>query len=175
MSAEVSSFDREYMARALALAARAAEEGEVPVGALLVHDGQVIAEGWNRPIAAHDPTAHAEIQVLRRAGRALSNYRLNGSVMYVTLEPCPMCVGAMIHARIGRLVYAAHDPKTGALGGAFDLAAEPSHNHRIAVSGGVLMEEAAQQLRDFFRARRKKGRDAEQARDRAGAWPLKPA
>ncbi|MGB0721242.1 MAG: tRNA adenosine(34) deaminase TadA [Gammaproteobacteria bacterium] len=169
------STDRAFMARALTLAARAAEEGEVPVGALLVQDGEVLAEGWNRPIAAHDPTAHAEIQVLRRAGRAVANYRLGGSVMYVTLEPCPMCVGAMIHARVARVVFAAHDPKTGALGGAFDLAGEPSHNHRIEVTGGVLADAAAEQLRAFFRGRRERARAGKRDRNRVGAFPLKPA
>ena len=115
---------------------------------------EVIAAGWNHPIGAHDPTAHAEIVALRAAGRAVGNYRLPGTTMYVTLEPCPMCIGAMIHARVERIVFGAHDPKTGAAGGALDLLGDPTHNHRIALTGGVLAEECGGRLRDFFRRRR---------------------
>ena len=146
--------DHGYMQRALELARTAAEAGEVPVGAVLVKDGVIIAEGYNQPLGCHDPTAHAEIQALREAGKRLGNYRLSGTTMYVSLEPCPMCVGAMIHARVERVVFAASDPKTGALGGALDLAAHGSHNHRLQVHAGVLAVEAGALLRDFFRRRR---------------------
>lgn len=142
------------MREALALAARAEAEDEVPVGALLVRDDEVIGSGWNRTIATHDPSAHAEIQALRAAGAATSNYRLPGSTLYVTLEPCAMCVGAMIHARVETLVFGAHDPKTGAAGGRFDLLRLPAHNHVMACEGGVLADECGEMLRAFFRARR---------------------
>lgn len=147
--------DAVYMDRALALAAAAEQAGEVPVGAVVIHGGRVIGEGYNRPISSRDPTAHAEIIALRAAARALDAYRLPETVLYVTLEPCAMCVGAMIHARVRRVVFGAHDPKTGACGGAFDLTAEPSHNHRLVVEGGVGAEASAERLRSFFRARRK--------------------
>ncbi|PWG63856.1 tRNA adenosine(34) deaminase TadA [Sediminicurvatus halobius] len=146
--------DETLMADALKLARRAAEAGEVPVGAVLVAAGRVVGEGWNRPIAACDPTAHAEILALRAGARALGAYRLPGTTLVVTLEPCPMCVGAMIHARVERVVYGAADPKTGALGGAMALHEHGSHNHRLAVTGGVLAEASAELLRGFFRARR---------------------
>ena len=146
--------DEAFMGRALEMAQRAEAAGEVPVGAVVVRDGEVVGEGWNHPIAARDPTAHAEIQALRQAGQRMGAYRLPGATLYVTLEPCPMCVGAMIHARLARLVFGAHDPKTGACGGAMDLAGHPSHNHRLEVSGGVLSEECGERLRRFFRARR---------------------
>jgi tRNA(adenine34) deaminase len=142
------------MQRALGLAARAEAEGEVPVGAVVTREGAVIGEGWNRTIGDHDPSAHAEIVALREAGRSVGNYRLTDSTLYVTLEPCCMCVGAMIHARIARLVFAAPDPKTGAVGGRFELLQSPHHNHRIEVAGGVLADEASALLRSFFRARR---------------------
>lgn len=146
--------DQYWMRRALELAAAAEAEGEVPVGAALILDEEAIGEGWNRPIAAHDATAHAEIQAIRAAGQRLGNYRLGGSTLYVTLEPCVMCVGAMVHARIARLVFGAHDPKTGAIGSRFDLLSGDRHNHRIEVVGGVLAEECGEQLRQFFRSRR---------------------
>lgn len=142
------------MRLALDLARRAETEGEVPVGAVLVREGELLAEGCNQPIGHSDPTAHAEILAMRSAGRRLDNYRLVDTTLYVTLEPCPMCVGAMIHARIQRLVYGAPDPKTGAVGGVFDLQAMAHHNHRIDVTGGVLAEECGELLRDFFRSRR---------------------
>ncbi|QIK39220.1 tRNA adenosine(34) deaminase TadA [Caldichromatium japonicum] len=143
------------MRRALALAQRAAEEGEVPVGAVLVREGALIGEGWNCPIRAHDPSAHAEIQALREAGRQVGNYRLPGSVLYVTLEPCVMCAGAMIHARIARVIYGAPDPKAGACGSVFDLLpSDRRFNHRTAVEGGLLAEVCGGLLRDFFRTRR---------------------
>jgi tRNA(adenine34) deaminase len=143
------------MRRALACARRAAEQGEVPVGAVLVAgDGSVLAESANAPIAMHDPSAHAEVLVLRAAGTTLKNYRLTDTTLYVTLEPCPMCAGALVHARIARLVYAAADPRCGACGSVFDIAESPELNHRIDVSGGLLAEESSQLLKAFFLERR---------------------
>lgn len=143
------------MQRALQLADRAQQEGEVPVGALLVREGAVIGEGWNRPIGSHDPSAHAEITALRDAAARSHNYRLPGTTLYVTLEPCPMCAGAIIHARVGRVVFGATDPKGGAAGSLFDLLpSDHRFNHRVEVQGGVLEEQCANQLRAFFRARR---------------------
>lgn len=153
--------DADWMRHALQLAARAEAEGEVPVGAVLVREGVLIGEGWNRPIGTHDPSAHAEMLALRDAAKREGNYRLPGAVMYVTLEPCPMCVGAMIHARVQRVVFAAHDPKTGACGSALDLPGHASHNHRVWVEGGLLAEESAALLRAFFRARRVKAQPEE--------------
>ncbi|MDW8479583.1 MAG: tRNA adenosine(34) deaminase TadA [Xanthomonadales bacterium] len=150
------------MRRALELARRAAEsEEEVPVGAVLVLGGEVLGEGWNRTIALSDPTAHAEILALRAAGARLRNYRLTGSTLYVTLEPCVMCAGAIVHARVARVVFAAFDPKTGAAGSRFDTLLRPEHNHRPAVAGGLLAEEAGELLRDFFRARRAPRKEAQ--------------
>ncbi len=146
--------DARWMAEALTLARTAEEAGEVPVGAVLVHDGQLIGRGWNRPIVSSDPTSHAEIHALRDAAGRLGNYRLPGTTLYVTLEPCVMCVGAMIHARVQRLVYAASEPKTGAVESRFRLLEPGLHNHRIEVQGGVLAEESATMLRAFFKARR---------------------
>jgi len=143
------------MRRALALAERASAEGEVPVGAVLVRDDEVLGEGWNRPIGEHDPSAHAEIMALRQAGRRVRNYRLPGSTLYVTLEPCPMCAGALVHARVERVVYGAPDPKGGACGSVFDLLpSDARFNHRVECAGGVLAEECSSLLRDFFRQRR---------------------
>ncbi len=145
-----------WMARALEQAGQAAEAGEVPVGAVLVAaDGNCLATARNAPIEHHDPTAHAEIRVLRAAGRRLQNYRLPGTTLYVTLEPCSMCVGAMVHARVERLVFGATDPRTGAAGGALDLIGHPAHNHRIEVVSGILGDAAGDRLRAFFRARRR--------------------
>lgn len=150
-----SAADMPYMRRALQLAAHASDaEGEVPVGAVLVMDGEIVGLGWNRNITLHDPTAHAEIQALRAAGEKLANHRLSGATLYVTLEPCSMCAMAMIHARVGRVVYAAVDPKTGAAGSVFDTLISDKHNHRVEVSGGLLADESSTLLRDFFRARR---------------------
>lgn len=147
--------DAYWMRRALVLARRGAErEDEVPVGAVLVGEGGKLAEGWNRNITLDDPTAHAEIVALRRAGRKLGNYRLPGTTLYVTLEPCAMCAMALVHARVHRVVYAATDPKTGAAGSVFDILISARHNHRIAVQGGVLADEAGRLLRDYFRAKR---------------------
>jgi tRNA(adenine34) deaminase len=142
------------MREALALAAEAAAQGEVPVGAVVVKDGEVIGRGCNRPIGAHDPTAHAEILALRAAAQRLGNYRLPGCELFVTLEPCAMCVGAMLHARLARVVFGARDPKTGACGGVVDLAAQRSLNHQTAFSGGVLEEECGALLKRFFAERR---------------------
>jgi len=150
--------DERWMRHALALAERAQrEDDEIPVGALVVDaDGNLIAEGWNRNIAEHDPSAHAEIVAMRRAGAAIGNHRLVGSTLYVTLEPCVMCAMAMVHARVARVVYGASDPKTGAAGSVFDLLADPRHNHRVDVTGGVLGEEAGAMLTAYFRAKRGK-------------------
>lgn len=146
--------DHAWMQRALDLANRAEAAGEVPVGAVIVREDSLIGEGWNQCILRHDPSAHAEVMALRDAGRHAGNYRLPGCEMYVTLEPCAMCVSAAIHARITRLVFAASDPKTGALGGAYDLTTVHRHNHQILVQGGLLEGQAAERLRDFFRNRR---------------------
>ena len=134
--------DEQYMRRALELARRAEGEGEVPVGAVVVQEGRIVGEGWNRPIAASDPTAHAEIQAMRAASQALKNYRLTGAILYVTLEPCDMCVGAMFHARIGKAIYGAADPKKQVL------------KNKVEISGGVLAQECGALLSGFFAARR---------------------
>ena len=150
--------DAAWMRHALELGEQAArEEDEIPVGAVIVGpDGALLAEGWNRNIGEHDPSAHAEIVAMRAAGRVLGNHRLVGCTLYVTLEPCAMCAMAMVHARIERLVYGASDPKTGAAGSVFDLLADPRHNHRVAVQGGVLADEAGQRLTAYFRGKRGK-------------------
>lgn len=146
------------MHRALALAEHAQHvDNEIPVGALVVDiDGNVIGEGWNRNIADRDPSAHAEIVAMRKAGQALGNHRLIGCTLYVTLEPCAMCAMAMVHARIARVVFGASDPKTGAAGSVFDLLGDPRHNHRVAVTGGVLADEAGLRLTNYFRHKRGK-------------------
>ena len=145
----------DFMLAALDVARKAQAAGEVPVGAVVVNDGEVIATGFNAPISSHDPTAHAEIRALRDAAQRLGNYRLPDCELYVTLEPCAMCVGAMLHARIARLVYGASDPKTGACGSVVDLFAETRLNHHTQVTGGVLADDAAQLLQQFFAARRR--------------------
>jgi tRNA(adenine34) deaminase len=147
--------DLRWMRRALELAERARLEGEVPVGAVVVREGEVIGEGWNRPIASHDASAHAEINALRDAGARTGNYRLPGATLYVTLEPCVMCAGAIVHARLARVVYGADDPKTGAAGSVFDTLVSDRHNHCVAVSSGLLADLAGDLLRDFFRERRR--------------------
>jgi tRNA(adenine34) deaminase len=146
--------DIRWMRHALTLARQAEAAGEVPVGAVLVRDNQLLAEGWNQPISSHDASAHAEIMAMREAGRKLGNYRLLDTTLYVTLEPCSMCVGAMIHARVGQLVYGATEPRTGALGGAFNLLEANQHNHLFRVKSGVLAAESSELLQAFFRARR---------------------
>lgn len=149
-----SATDAAWMGRALELARRASDAGEVPVGAVVVRGDVRLGEGWNRPIAAQDPSAHAEINALRAAAGAVGNYRLPGATLYVTLEPCLMCAGAMVHARIAEVVYAAPDPRAGAAGSMVDAFELPGLNHRVAVTGGVRAEEAGERLRAFFRARR---------------------
>ena len=151
-----SDIDRRFMLQAMALAKEAALAGEVPVGAILVKDGQIIGSGGNAPIESHDPTAHAEIVAIRQAANALGNYRLVGCTLYVTLEPCAMCAGAIQHARIARLVYGASDPKTGACGSVVNLMAEPKLNHHTEVTPHVLGAECGLMLSQFFRARRLK-------------------
>ena len=142
------------MAEALALARQAGREGEVPIGAIIVKDGEIVGSGWNRNIGLNDPSAHAEIMAMRDAGKRLGNHRLPGCSLYVTLEPCPMCAGAMIHSRLARVVYGADDPKTGAAGGVFNLLNHPAHNHTVSVSGACLADECSALLKDFFRKRR---------------------
>jgi tRNA(adenine34) deaminase len=152
--------DLEAMRIALAEARKAAEAGEVPIGAVVVHDGAIIAHGQNSVIRSSDPTAHAEIVAIRHAAAILVNYRLNGCTLYVTLEPCAMCAGAMIHARIERLVYGASDPKAGACGSVLSVLNHPQLNHQMEVGQGVLAEECGELLRAFFRDRRFKSESA---------------
>lgn len=148
--------DQEYMQIALELAQQAASNGEVPVGAIVVKDGEIIGRGSNAPISKHDPSAHAEIQAMRDAASNIGNYRLVDCTLYVTLEPCAMCTGAIQHARIARVVYGAKDPKTGACGSVVDLMAEAKLNHHATVESGVMQEECGKMLSTFFAARRKK-------------------
>ena len=152
--AEVTESDREFMAAALAEAHQAAERGEVPVGAVLVFENHIVARAGNRTISDCDPTAHAEIVALREAARILENYRLPGATLYVTIEPCAMCCGAMIQARIARLVYGADDAKGGAVRSCFSVLDHPQLNHRVEVTSGVLADESAAALKTFFSARR---------------------
>jgi tRNA(adenine34) deaminase len=150
-----ASHDQVFMQHALEMALRAEALGEVPVGAVVVAGGEIIGEGWNQPISASDPTAHAEIVALRAAASSLHNYRLPGTSLYVTLEPCPMCAGAIVHARVDRVVYATADPRSGAAGSVFDLLpSDQRFNHCTRCEGGLLAEQSAQMLRAFFRARR---------------------
>lgn len=148
--------DIAYMHEALKLAAQAAAAGEVPVGAVVVKAGVIVGRGYNQPIAGTDPTAHAEIMAMRDAGKTLGNYRLADCELYVTLEPCVMCSGAIMHARIRRVFFGAHDPKTGACGSAIDLFAQPQLNHHAEVNGGMLADESVALLQDFFSRRRGK-------------------
>lgn len=143
------------MSHALELAKKAESLDEVPVGAVIVRDNEIIAEGWNQPIRSNDATAHAEIMALRAAGEAINNYRITDAELYVTLEPCSMCVGALIHARIKRVIYAASEPRTGALGGAFNLLESNDHNHIFEVEAGVMADESRELIQAFFRSRRK--------------------
>ena len=149
-----AELDRQFMQQALDQAKLAAAAGEVPVGAVLVRDGQVISTGFNRPITNSDPSAHAEMMALRAAAQSESNYRLPGTTLYVTLEPCTMCAGAMLHARVGRVVFGAPDPKTGAAGSVLNVFSEKQINHQTQVQGGIMGEECGQVLRDFFKERR---------------------
>ena len=151
---DTACVDEHWMRHALDLARRAEAAGEVPVGAVLVLGGQAVGEGWNHNINTNDPSAHAEVQALRDAGRRLGNYRFPGATLYVTIEPCVMCAGAIVHARIARVVYGATDPKTGAAGSMFDTLVSDRHNHRVQVDGGLLAPEAGDLLRAFFRSRR---------------------
>ena len=162
------------MRMALALAQAAANEGEVPVGAIVVDEstGEVVSEGFNRPVATHDPTAHAEIAALRRAAEIRKNYRLTGLTLYVTLEPCCMCAGALIHSRVKRVVYGARDLKTGAAGSVFDILQDPRHNHRVTLTGGVLAEACSAQLSDFFKRRRAEKKAAREALKQSGGPAL---
>jgi tRNA(adenine34) deaminase len=146
--------DSIFMARALELAREAERAGEVPVGAVIVKDGVIVGEGSNRPINTNDPTAHAEIVAMRAAAQQLNTYRLLDTTLYVTLEPCPMCAGAMVHARVKRLVYAATDPRAGAAGTIFNIVQHPSLNHRIEYEAGLMGEECGAMLRAFFQGRR---------------------
>lgn len=146
--------DEEWMQQAIVLASKAEQQGEVPVGALLVKDGELVGEGWNQMISLNDPSAHAEMQAIRSAAARLGNYRLPDCTLYVTLEPCSMCAGAMVHSRIARLVFGAPDAKTGAAGSVLNLVQHYQFNHQLEVSGGVLAEQCATQLSGFFQRRR---------------------
>lgn len=149
----------QWIKAALELAKRAETEGEVPVGAVLVHNDKIIGQGWNQVISRHDPSAHAEIMALRDAGQYLQNYRLLDTILYVTLEPCTMCIGALMHARIKHVVFGAPDPKTGALGGAVNILELSHWNHKLHYTGNVLAEECGELLKKFFRERRKQSLD----------------
>jgi len=153
-SDDSETLDIFWMQRAIELARLAESCGEVPVGAVLVKDDRIIGEGYNSPISEKDPTAHAEIRALREAAQHMGNYRLLNTSLYVTLEPCLMCVGAIVHARIGEVIFGATEPKTGAAGSVFDVLTSPAHNHRVELRGGVLADECAQLLKDFFQQRR---------------------
>lgn len=146
--------DEYWLKHALQLAERAYQQGEVPVGAVLVRDNQIVGEGWNQPISQHDPTAHAEMLALRAAGLAVGNYRLPNTTLYVTLEPCVMCAGALLHARVERVVFGAYDLKTGAAGSVFDVLLDKRHNHQVQLTGGILQQACVEQIQAFFRERR---------------------
>ena len=148
------SNDQKWMSEAISLAKYAAQQDEVPVGCVIVRENKIIGKGWNQSISSNDPSAHAEIVALRDAGKTINNYRLLDTTLYVTLEPCLMCVGAMIHARIKKLVFGAYDPKTGAAGSGFNLLEDTRHNHVVDVEGGVLEQECAELLQAFFQQRR---------------------
>lgn len=157
--------DEKWMLYALALADKAELENEIPVGAVLVKDDKVIAEGWNLSIVNHDACAHAEIMAIRNAGKVVENYRLIDCTLYVTLEPCPMCAGALVHARIKRLVYGAGDYKTGAAGSVFDLVRSEKLNHQIEVTSGIYAEDCANKISDFFKRRRKEKKALKKERE----------
>ncbi len=156
--------DAYWMKQALALAQKAWVQGEVPVGAILVLDDEVIGQGWNRPITRHDPTAHAEIMALQQGGQIVQNYRLLNATLYVTLEPCVMCAGAMVHSRIKRLVYGASDLKTGAAGSLLDVLRHPGMNHQIEITAGVMANECSEMLSQFFQQRREQKKAEREAR-----------
>jgi len=149
-----AQLDRQFMQEAIEQAKLAANAGEVPVGAVLVRDGQIVSRGFNQPIKNSDPSAHAEMIAMRAAAEAAGNYRLPGATLYVTLEPCTMCAGAILHARIGRVVFGAQDPKTGAAGSVLNVFSEKQINHQTQVEGGILGDECGQLLREFFKERR---------------------
>ncbi len=149
-----AELDRQFMQQALEQAQLAALAGEVPVGAVIVRDGKIISKAFNKPITNHDPSAHAEMLALRQAALSEENYRLPGATLYVTLEPCTMCAGAMLHARVDRIVYGAADPKTGAAGSVLDVFSSKQINHQTTIEGGMMGEECGQLLRDFFKERR---------------------
>ena len=153
-TSDLNELDKFWMQRALELATLAEQQGEVPIGAVVVKDDQIIGEGYNAPISQHDPSAHAEIQAIRNAARQLGNYRLLDCSLYVTIEPCVMCVGAIVHARLREVVYGAKEPKTGAVQSAFDLMSVDQHNHRVQVRHGILETECANILKAFFQRRR---------------------
>jgi len=153
------SSDLLYLQRAIKLAKQAEFSGEVPVGAVLVYQDEIIGEGWNQPIGLHDPSAHAEIIALRQGAKTLKNYRLLNTTLYVTLEPCLMCAGAMVHARIQRLVFGAFDSKTGAVGSVFDVLRTPELNHQIDIDGGILADECSDLLKQFFMKKRQSTRE----------------
>jgi tRNA(adenine34) deaminase len=155
-SDDSEALDVFWMQRAIELARLAESRGEVPVGAVLVKDDQIIGEGYNSPISESDPTAHAEIRALRDAAQRIGNYRLLNTTLYVTLEPCLMCVGAIVHARIGEVVFGASEPKTGAAGSVFDVLNSPAHNHNVGLRGGVMADECGMLLTEFFQKRRVK-------------------
>jgi tRNA(adenine34) deaminase len=148
--------DKDWMQRAFELAEKAKAQGEVPVGAIIVHDNKIIGEGWNQPISSNDPTAHAEIIALRDAGNNIGNYRLIDATMYVTLEPCVMCTGAIVHARLAKLVYAADDPKTGACGSVFNLLQTEELNHKVEIEKGIMEDECRSLIQTFFKDKRAK-------------------
>lgn len=150
----VSDTDQKWMQYALKLATKAASLGEVPVGAVLVKNGELVSEGWNQPIAGNDPTAHAEIIAIRHAAQKMANYRLPDTTLYVTIEPCSMCAGAIVHARISRVVFGAPEPRSGAAGSVINLLQNKQFNHQVELTPGVLADECAQVLKDFFRKRR---------------------
>ncbi len=152
----LESPDSRWMRHALGLAEQAGREGEVPVGAVLVKDDKIVGEGWNRPIQLNDPSAHAEIQALRSAGARIANYRLCDTTLYVTLEPCTMCAGAIMHARVARVVFGTFDPKSGAAGSVFNVLNSNLYNHSVEITAGVLEDQCASLLTDFFRSRRNK-------------------
>ena len=156
--------DIRWMEHALMLAEHAEAAGEVPVGACVVHNGEVVGEGWNTPIIDNDPSAHAEMQAVRRAAKKLSNYRIIDTTLYVTLEPCSMCAGMLVHARVGRVVFGARDAKTGAAGSVMNLLQHPALNHHIDVTAEVLSEQCAEKISAFFKRRREEKRKAKQAK-----------
>ncbi|WP_265178742.1 tRNA adenosine(34) deaminase TadA [Aeromonas salmonicida] len=166
-TAQQAEQDERWMHHAMALAARAEGIGEIPVGAVLVLGDEVVGEGWNRSISEHDACAHAEIMAIRAAGARLENYRLIDTVLYVTLEPCCMCAGALIHSRVKRVVFGARDLKTGAAGSVFDILQDPRHNHRVSLTEGVLADACSAQLSAFFKRRRAEKKAARQALQQA--------